>query len=90
MKHNEQTQKPIKKEQYEPLEKVCAPTGANANLIRFVVGLVFLNEGILKFLYPFTQTAGRFAKIGIPFRIFLARLWPRWKPFAARWFFWAC
>ena len=30
---------------------ICQPTGANASvLIRFVVGLVFLNEGILKLL----------------------------------------
>ncbi len=49
-------------------KKVCAPTGANANvLIRVVVGGVFLNEGILKFLYPVAQAAGRFAKIGIPY-----------------------
>jgi uncharacterized membrane protein YphA (DoxX/SURF4 family) len=49
-------------------EKIAAPTGANANvLIRFVVGGVFLNEGILKFLYPAAQAAGRFAKIGIPY-----------------------
>jgi uncharacterized membrane protein YphA (DoxX/SURF4 family) len=48
-------------------KKIAAPTGANANiLIRLVVGGVFLNEGILKFLYPTAQAAGRFAKIGIP------------------------
>lgn len=35
-------------------------------LIRFIVGLVFLNEGILKLLYPAAQAAGRFTKIGIP------------------------
>jgi putative oxidoreductase len=47
-------------------KKINAPTGAGANvLVRFVVGLVFLNEGILKFLYPAAQAAGRFAKIGI-------------------------
>ncbi len=34
-------------------------------LIRFVVGLVFLTEGILKFLYPDELGTGRFAKIGI-------------------------
>jgi uncharacterized membrane protein YphA (DoxX/SURF4 family) len=48
-------------------KKIAAPTGVNANiLIRLVVGGVFLNEGILKFLYPTAQAAGRFAKIGIP------------------------
>ncbi len=35
-------------------------------LVRFVVGLVFLVEGILKFLYPEELGATRFAKIGIP------------------------
>jgi len=31
-----------------------------------VCGIVFLNEGILKFLDPATNGAGRFANIGIP------------------------
>ena len=35
-------------------------------LIRLVVGVVFLSEGIQKFLYPAENGAGRFAKIGIP------------------------
>ena len=35
-------------------------------LIRFVVGGVFLSEGIQKFLYPAENGAGRFVKIGIP------------------------
>jgi uncharacterized membrane protein YphA (DoxX/SURF4 family) len=35
-------------------------------LVRFVVGLVFLTEGIQKFLYPGELGTGRFAKIGIP------------------------
>jgi len=49
------------------LKKLCEPTGANANiLIRLVVGGVFLNEGILKFLYPAAEAAGRFAKIDLP------------------------
>lgn len=44
------------------------PSGASANLlIRLVVGGVFLNEGILKFLYPVAQASGRFARIGIPY-----------------------
>lgn len=50
------------------LKVLSKPSGANANiLIRLVVGGVFLNEGILKFMYPAAQAAGRFAKIGIPF-----------------------
>ncbi|MGH9946104.1 MAG: DoxX family protein [Pyrinomonadaceae bacterium] len=35
-------------------------------LIRLTVGLVFLSEGIQKFLYPAEIGAGRFAKIGLP------------------------
>jgi putative oxidoreductase len=34
-------------------------------IIRLMVGLVFLSEGIQKFLYPAADGAGRFAKIGI-------------------------
>jgi putative oxidoreductase len=35
-------------------------------LIRLSVGLVFLSEGVQKFLYPDALGVGRFAKIGIP------------------------
>jgi len=35
-------------------------------LIRFIVGAVFLSEGIQKFLFPGDLGVGRFAKIGIP------------------------
>ena len=35
-------------------------------LIRLAVGLVFLSEGIQKFLFPAEVGAGRFAKIGLP------------------------
>jgi uncharacterized membrane protein YphA (DoxX/SURF4 family) len=45
-------------------------TAANAPavviLIRFVVGGVFLSEGIQKFLFPVELGVGRFTKIGIP------------------------
>lgn len=34
--------------------------------IRVAVGIVFVSEGIQKFLYPAALGAGRFAKIGIP------------------------
>jgi putative oxidoreductase len=45
-----------------------APAGAQpANLIvRLLVGLVFLPEGVKKFLFPEQWGAGRFARIGIP------------------------
>lgn len=35
-------------------------------LIRIMVGVVFLTEGIQKFLYPAEVGAGRFERIGIP------------------------
>lgn len=41
-------------------------------LIRVIVGLVFLTEGILKFVYPGELGAGRFAHIGLPFPHLLA------------------
>lgn len=41
-------------------------------LIRLLVGLVFLSEGIQKFLYPEIRGAGRFVKIGLPEPEFLS------------------
>jgi uncharacterized membrane protein YphA (DoxX/SURF4 family) len=41
--------------------------GAAANgVVRVLVGVVFLSEGIQKFLYPTALGIGRFAQIGIP------------------------
>jgi putative oxidoreductase len=40
-------------------------------LIRFMVGIVFLSEGIQKFLFADGVGAGRFAKIGLPSPEFL-------------------
>ena len=40
-------------------------------LIRISVGLIFLSEGIQKFLFPEDLGAGRFQKIGLPFPEFL-------------------
>jgi len=39
---------------------------ASVTLIRIAVGVVFLAEGIQKFLFPNELAAGRFIKIGIP------------------------
>jgi len=36
-------------------------------LIRFLVGIVFISEGIQKFLYPALRGPGRFESIGIPY-----------------------
>jgi uncharacterized membrane protein YphA (DoxX/SURF4 family) len=41
-------------------------------IIRLMVGIVFLSEGIQKFLFPETIGAGRFAQIGIPYSSFFA------------------
>jgi uncharacterized membrane protein YphA (DoxX/SURF4 family) len=43
-------------------------------LIRVMVGLVFLLEGILKFVRPGEMGAGRFAEIGLPYSDQLAPL----------------
>ncbi|MBD0403948.1 DoxX family protein [Flammeovirga sp. EKP202] len=40
-------------------------------LIRIMLGVVFLSEGIQKFLYPAIRGAGRFEKIGLPYPEFL-------------------
>ncbi|TVQ77535.1 MAG: DoxX family protein [Flavobacteriales bacterium] len=40
-------------------------------IIRFIVGAVFLSEGIQKFLFPAVRGAGRFEKIGLPSPEFL-------------------
>lgn len=39
---------------------------ASVVLIRLMVGVVFVSEGIQKFLFPGELGAGRFAKIGLP------------------------
>jgi putative oxidoreductase len=49
------------------LDKILSTSApAAVILIRFVVGGVFLSEGIQKFLYPNENGVGRFVKIGIP------------------------
>lgn len=41
-------------------------------LIRLMVGVVFLSEGIQKFLFSTTRGVGRFEAIGLPYPEFLA------------------
>lgn len=48
-------------------------------LIRLSVGLIFLSEGIQKFLYPEALGVGRFAKIGIPWPAFSAPFVGYWE-----------
>jgi uncharacterized membrane protein YphA (DoxX/SURF4 family) len=43
-------------------------------LIRVIVGLIFLTEGILKFVRPGELGTGRFVALGLPFPHFLASL----------------
>jgi putative oxidoreductase len=43
-------------------------------LIRVIVGLIFLVEGILKFLHPVELGSGLFAGIGLPFPQYLGPL----------------
>jgi putative oxidoreductase len=45
---------------------VSTDTASTTLLIRFMVGAVFLSEGVQKFLFPDKLGAGRFAKIGLP------------------------
>jgi len=53
----------------DSINRTNAP--APVALIRFAVGLVFLTEGPLKFLYPDKLGTGRFLKIGIPVAQFM-------------------
>lgn len=41
-------------------------------LVRIILGIIFLTEGILKFVYPGELGVGRFAHIGLPFPHILA------------------
>jgi putative oxidoreductase len=47
-------------------------TGHYIILIRLSVGLIFLSEGIQKFLFSSELGTGRFFKIGIPYSTFIA------------------
>lgn len=60
------------KDMADAIRKLMISTAPQAViLIRLAVGLVFLSEGIQKFLYPAEIGAGRFAKIGLPSPEFL-------------------
>ncbi|MGE0587090.1 MAG: DoxX family protein [Cyclobacteriaceae bacterium] len=45
---------------------VSSDTASTTLLIRLMVGVVFLSEGIQKFLFADKLGSGRFAKIGLP------------------------
>jgi uncharacterized membrane protein YphA (DoxX/SURF4 family) len=57
------------------LRKVLESGNQHGNiLVRLMVGLIFLSEGVQKFLFPIADGAGRFEKIGISHPYF-------WAPF---------
>ncbi|SFG92172.1 DoxX family protein [Pontibacter chinhatensis] len=57
------------------LQKILRTDDARTTiLIRLMVGVVFLSEGIQKFLFPDVRGAGRFEKIGLPSPEFLGTL----------------
>ncbi len=45
---------------------ICTSAPYSTIAIRFMVGVVFLSEGIQKFLFPEIRGVGRFINIGIP------------------------
>jgi putative oxidoreductase len=54
-------------------DRVASPDASAAViLVRLLVGMVFLTEGIQKYLFPEALGVGRFAKIGIPAPAFFA------------------
>src|SRR5690554_6357346 len=49
------------------LQKIIRTDASNTTiLIRLMVGMVFLSEGLQKFIFPAIRGAGRFEKIGLP------------------------
>lgn len=52
------------------MSKISSYTFPGIVVIRLMVGLVFLSEGIQKFLFPDLDGTGRFIKLGIPHAAF--------------------
>lgn len=52
----------------------AAQAGGSVLLIRLYVGMIFVIEGVLKYLRPDTLGPGRFAKVGIAQPVLLANL----------------
>ncbi len=54
------------------LQKLISTDNSKSTIIiRIMVGIVFLSEGIQKFIFPAIRGAGRFEKIGLPSPEFL-------------------
>jgi uncharacterized membrane protein YphA (DoxX/SURF4 family) len=51
---------------------ISSNNSATTIIIRLMVGVVFVSEGIQKFLFPAIRGAGRFEKIGLPSPEFLS------------------
>jgi putative oxidoreductase len=58
------------------MKKICKTRDLPLLIIRLSVGLIFLSEGLQKFLYPDDLGTGRFEKLGIGHPAF-------WAPFTA-------
>jgi len=58
------------------MRRIIQTVNSPALIIRLTVGLIFLSEGIQKFLYPDAVGIGRFEKLGIGHPAF-------WAPFTA-------
>jgi len=57
------------------LQKIIRTDASNTTiLIRLMVGVVFLSEGLQKFIFPSVRGSGRFEKIGLPSPEFLGTL----------------
>ena len=54
------------------IQKIISSDASKTTIIiRIMVGVVFISEGIQKFLFPAIRGAGRFEKIGLPSPEFL-------------------
>lgn len=54
------------------LQKIISTNNSSTTIIiRIMVGIVFLSEGIQKFIFPAIRGAGRFEEIGLPSPDFL-------------------
>jgi len=56
------------------MKRIIRTTSYPGLIVRLVVGIIFLSEGIQKFLYPGDLGGGRFAKLGIYPPVFWANL----------------
>jgi uncharacterized membrane protein YphA (DoxX/SURF4 family) len=65
--HSELLRKPVESSQKNLRMEAAVRRNLPMILIRLIVGLVFLIEGVLKFVRPEVMGEGRFAAIGLPY-----------------------